>query len=141
MDEKLEEPDMSQRHKAKSMDPEKLAFVQKYLEDVHDTRSMTTDVSDSGLGTHSAVSELGTEEMNGKLVMLFCWVHVLKLSSYLKVRFFNFPVGGRTMNSVNIVIIHDFHDGGGRADLERILHANEAKKASRRRKQNVYEGF
>jgi len=53
------------------MDPEKLAFVQKYLEDVQDTRSMTTEVSDSGLATHTAASELGTEEMNGKHVMLF----------------------------------------------------------------------
>jgi len=53
------------------MDPGKLAFVQKYLEDVQDTRSMTTEASDSGLATHTAASELGTEEINGKLVMLF----------------------------------------------------------------------
>jgi len=53
------------------MDPGKLAFVQKYLEDVHDTGSMTTEVSDSGLATRTAASELGTEEINGKLIMLF----------------------------------------------------------------------
>ena len=51
------------------MDPGKLAFVQKYLEDVADTRSVTTNVSDSGLATHSAASELGTEEIHGKLVL------------------------------------------------------------------------
>jgi len=80
MDEKTEEPEMSQRHKSKSMDPGKLAFVQRYLEDVQDTRSMTTEASDSGLATHTAASELGTEEINGKLVMLFysTLTHILK---------------------------------------------------------------
>ena len=34
----------------------------------------------------------------------------------------------------------DFHNGGRRADLETILHGDEAKKASRKRK-SVYEGF
>ena len=87
MDEKTEEPEMSQRHKAKLMDPEKLAFVQKYLEDVPDTRSMTTEVSDSGLATHTAASEIGNEEINGKLVMLF-YSTLLKLSSYFKVKCF-----------------------------------------------------
>ena len=57
---------MSQRSTANLMDPGKFAFVQKYLEDVQDTRSMTTDVTDSGLATHTAASELGTEEINGK---------------------------------------------------------------------------
>ena len=62
---------MSQRHKVKSMDPGKLAFVQQYLENGQDTRSMTTEVSDSGLATHTAASELGIEEINGKLLVLF----------------------------------------------------------------------
>ena len=53
MKEKTDKPEMSQRSKAKLMDPEKFAFVQKYLEDVQDTRSMTTEVSDSGLATHT----------------------------------------------------------------------------------------
>jgi len=64
VDEKTEEPEMSQRHKVKSMDPGKLAFVQKYLEDVQDTRSVTTETSDSGLATHTAASELGTQEIS-----------------------------------------------------------------------------
>ena len=78
------------------MDPGKLAFVQKYLEDVQDrdTRSMTTEVSDSGLATHTAASELGTEEINGKLVM-FSYCFLLKLNSYFKVKFFNCPVSVR----------------------------------------------
>ena len=71
MDERTDEPETSQRQKAKLMDPGKFAFVQKYLEDFQDTRSVTTEASDSGLGTHTAASELGTEEINGKLVMLF----------------------------------------------------------------------
>ena len=49
------------------MDPGKFAFVQKYLDEVHDTRSMTTEVSDSGLpATHTTASELGSEDINGK---------------------------------------------------------------------------
>ena len=71
MNEKTNEPEMSQRHKTKSMDPGKFALVQKYLEDVQDTRSMTTEVSDSGLATHIAASEIGTEEINGK-----CIIHI-----------------------------------------------------------------
>ena len=57
---------MSQRSMTKSMNPGKFALVQKYLEDVQDTRSITTEVSDSGLATHTAASEIGTEEINGK---------------------------------------------------------------------------
>ena len=34
--------------------------------------------------------------------------------------------------SYDTSIIHDFHNGGRRADLETILHANEATKASRK---------
>ena len=62
---------MSQRRKTKLMDPGKFALVQKYLEDVQDTRSTTTEVSDSGLATHTAASEIGTEEINGK-----CIIHI-----------------------------------------------------------------
>ena len=79
-DEGTDELEISQRHKVKSMDPGKLAFVQKYLEDVQDTHSMTTEVSDSGLATRTAASELGTEEINGKLVMLsYCSLTQVKL--------------------------------------------------------------
>ena len=54
------------------MDPGKRAFVQEYLDvQDRDTRSMTTEVTDSGWETYTAASELGNEEINGKLVMLF----------------------------------------------------------------------
>ena len=71
MDEKTEEPEVFQRSQDKLMDPEKFAFVQKYLEDVQDTRSMTTEATDSGLATQTAASELGIEEINGKCLSIF----------------------------------------------------------------------
>ena len=49
------------------MDMEKLSLVQKYLEDVHETRSVTTEASDSALSTQAAVSEIKTEEISGML--------------------------------------------------------------------------
>ena len=71
MDERTDEPDISRLNKAKSMDPEKYAFVKKYLEDVQDTRSITTEASDSGLATHAAASELGNEEISGKYIYVY----------------------------------------------------------------------
>lgn len=76
------------------MDPRKLAFVREYIEDVQDTCSMTTEVTDSGLGTHAAASELGTEEINGKLVMLF----YSTLTNIVKRNFPNRPVSVTTIN-------------------------------------------
>jgi len=43
---------------------EKYAFVQRYLENVHETHSITTLTSDSGIKTHGAPSELGTGDMS-----------------------------------------------------------------------------
>lgn len=71
MDRKTEEPEIFQRSQDKLMDPEKFAFVQKYLEDVQETRSMTTEATDSGLVTQTAASELGIEEINGKCLSIF----------------------------------------------------------------------
>lgn len=48
------------------MDPGKLASVQKYLEDAQETRSMTTETSDSDYWTRTTDSELGIEETSGK---------------------------------------------------------------------------
>lgn len=53
-----------QPSKVEPMDMEKLALVQKYLEDVHETRSLTTEASDSALGTQAVVSEIETEEIS-----------------------------------------------------------------------------
>ena len=49
------------------MDRERFSLVQKYLEDVHETRSVTTEASDSALSTQAAVSEIETEEISGML--------------------------------------------------------------------------
>ena len=78
MDENTEEAEKFRRSQGKLMDPGKFAFVQKYLEDIQDTRSITTEASDSGLATHTATSELGTEEINGKCLCIvnFCKFHV-----------------------------------------------------------------
>lgn len=46
---------------AKHLDPDKAAFVQSYLDSVHDTHSTTTDISDSAFGTGTE-SEIGPEE-------------------------------------------------------------------------------
>ena len=51
----------------KYIDPERLAYVQSYLEKAEDAQSMTTETSDSGApGIHGAPSELGMEETRGK---------------------------------------------------------------------------
>ena len=66
MDESADKPEVSQPPKPKLLDPEKYAFVEKYLEDIRERHSVTTEASDSGLGTHAAASELGMEEISGK---------------------------------------------------------------------------
>ena len=52
------------------MDMEKFSLVQKYLEDVHETRCVTTEASDSALSTQAAVSEFETEEITVSLPKL-----------------------------------------------------------------------
>ena len=47
------------------MNMEKFSLVKKYLEDVHGTRSVTTEASDSALSTQAAVSVIETEEISG----------------------------------------------------------------------------
>ncbi|KAJ7377992.1 hypothetical protein OS493_025308 [Desmophyllum pertusum] len=66
MYESADKPEVSQPSKPKLMDPERRAFVEKYLEDIQERHSVTTEASDSGLGTHAAASELGMEEISGK---------------------------------------------------------------------------
>ena len=62
----FEEHRLWQPHKVEPMDRERFSLVQKYLEDVHETRSMTTEASDSALSTQAAVSEIETEEISSK---------------------------------------------------------------------------
>ena len=51
----------------KFMGAEKMDFVQRYIKNVQETYSLTTEVSDSGLGTRTAVSEEETEDVRGKI--------------------------------------------------------------------------
>lgn len=62
--EKGKEPETASVEQAKYLDPDRAAFVQSYLENVYDTHSMTTETSDSAVGT--AESEIGVEETSGK---------------------------------------------------------------------------
>lgn len=50
----------------KLMGDEKMDFVQWYIENVHKTYSMTTEASESGLGTRTTVSEEEIEDVRGK---------------------------------------------------------------------------
>ena len=48
------------------LNEEKLAFVQNYLENTEDTRSLATRTSGDGTESHSAPSDLAWEEPGGK---------------------------------------------------------------------------
>ena len=54
-------------NQSRYLDQERLAFVQSYLENAEDARSMTTETSDSGVpGTRGTPSEFGLEDTSGK---------------------------------------------------------------------------
>ena len=56
-------------NQSRYLDQERLAFVQSYLENAEDARSMTTETSDSGVpGTRGTPSEFGLEDTSGKSV-------------------------------------------------------------------------
>ena len=65
-------PDITERrsiNQSRYLDQERLAFVQSYLENAEDSRSMTTETSDSGIpGTRGTPSEFGLEDTSGKSV-------------------------------------------------------------------------
>lgn len=50
----------------KLMGDEKMDFVKWYIENVHEKYSMTTEASESGLGTRTTVSEEEIEDVRGK---------------------------------------------------------------------------
>lgn len=55
------------KRQSRYLDPEKERFIQSFLKTTEDTSSVTDESSDSGMpGTHSALSDLGTEETSGK---------------------------------------------------------------------------
>ena len=53
------------------LDLEKRRFVERYLENIHETRSMTTETSDSGVRTHGAPSDFEMQEITGKYDLSF----------------------------------------------------------------------
>ena len=50
----------------KLMGAEKMDFIQRYIANVQETSSMTTEASDSGLGARTAVSEEEAGDVRGK---------------------------------------------------------------------------
>ena len=45
-------------------------LVENYLQNIHETHSMTTETSDSGIRTHGATSEIEMEEISGNYFIL-----------------------------------------------------------------------
>ena len=52
------------------LDIEKRMFVENYLPNVHETHSMTTETSDSGIRTHGATSEIEMQDISGNYFIL-----------------------------------------------------------------------
>lgn len=64
------EHDGKEMKRPKYLDQEKFAYVQNYLEK-SEAHSVTTEPSDSGLPrSHGTLSELGMEEISGKIKLL-----------------------------------------------------------------------
>ena len=61
-DQNIEE---SEKKEERFLGEEKYEFVERYLENVHNVHSATTETSDSGVQTHGAQSELGMEDISG----------------------------------------------------------------------------
>ena len=55
-----------QEKRSRYLNEARMAFVQNYLENAEDTRSLTTGASDDGIGSHSTPSDLALEEPSGK---------------------------------------------------------------------------
>ena len=45
-------------------------LVENYLQNIHETHSMTTETSDSGIRTHDATSEIEMEDISGNYFIL-----------------------------------------------------------------------
>jgi len=73
-DQNIEE---SEKEEERFLGEEKYEFVQRYLENVRDVHSATTETSDSGVKTHGAPSELEMEVISGN------YHHLLLNQSYL----------------------------------------------------------
>ena len=75
----------------KLMGAKKMEFVQRYLENVQETCSMTTEASDSGLGTLTVISEKGIEVVRGKTGLTVISV-VISYESMLTVTRYKYQV-------------------------------------------------
>ena len=73
------------------MGAKKMEFVQRYLENVQETYSMTTETSDSGLGTLTVISEKGIEVVRGKTGLTVISV-VISYESMLTVTRYKYQV-------------------------------------------------
>ena len=51
-------------------DFKKRMFVENYLQNIHETHSMTTETSDSGIRTHGATSEIEMQDISGNYFIL-----------------------------------------------------------------------
>ena len=51
-------------------DFDKRMFVENYLQNIHETHSMTTETSDSGIRTHGATSEIEMQDISGNYFIL-----------------------------------------------------------------------
>ena len=52
------------------MDFEKRLSVENYLQNIHETHSMTTETSDSGIRTHGTTSEIEIQDISGNYFIL-----------------------------------------------------------------------
>ena len=69
---KAKDEEMSERKRNQEpvLGEEKYAFVQRYLENLQERQSLTTETSDSGIKTHGAPSELEMEDISGNYLLL-----------------------------------------------------------------------
>ena len=52
------------------MDFDKRMFVENYLRNIHETHSMTTETSDSGITTHGLTAEIEMQDISGNYFIL-----------------------------------------------------------------------
>ena len=69
------------------MDFEKRMFVENYLQNIHETHSMTTETSDSGIRTLGATSEIEMQDISGNYFILVMACQSLKCLADSRVKF------------------------------------------------------
>ena len=69
------------------LDIEKRMFVENYLQNIHETHSMTTETSDSGIRTHGATSEIEMQDISGNYFILVMACQSLKCLVDNRVKF------------------------------------------------------